>query len=341
MRAAFTRVALAVSFVLAMAVAQRAIADEFYKGKSITLVIGYAPGGGYDTNARLVARFLSKHVPGNPTIVPNNMPGSGGLTATLYLYAVAPKDGSVIGLVNRSYAIEPILYPDTAKYDPKRFNPIGSSSSEVSIGAVWHSAPVNTLTDLKSTEVAMGATSATDDTGRFPIILRKLVGARVKVVTGYPGGNNILKAMESGEVHGRVGWSWDSIKSRSRPWLQEKKVRLIVQMALEKAKDLPDVPNIMEFAKSDLDRRALELIFTPQAAAWPIIAPPDVPRDRVTLLRRAFDRMLADQELLAEARKIQIDINPVAGEAMDKLVERTTGFDRKVIDHAVFLTKAE
>ncbi|MFM1817132.1 MAG: hypothetical protein RLZ98_3827 [Pseudomonadota bacterium] len=333
------------TFALLMASAALAggaqAAEEFFKGKNINVIIGYSAGGTYDTTSRLLTRYMPKHIPGNPTMIPQNMPGSGSIKAILYLYNVAPKDGTAMGMISRGYSIDPIFYPDKAKYDPKKFNPIGSSSTEVSVGVVWHTKPFKTIQDTMDRTLVLGATGTTDDTGRFPMILKKLTGAKIKLVQGYPGGNNITQAMEAGEVDGRFGWSWGSVKSRSRQWLEQKKITILIQMALKKASDLPDVPNIMDFAKSDLDRKALELMFSPQAAAWPLIAPPGVPQDRLTALRRAFDKTMQDPTFVAEAKKLRIDVEPVTGEEMVKLVERTGNFDRKVIEHALHLTKFE
>lgn len=315
-----------------------ATAEEFFKGRKIDVLIGYSAGGTYDATARLLSRHMPKYIPGSPTMIPQNLPGSGSIKAILHLYSVAAKDGTALGMITRSYPIEPLFYPDRAKFDPRQFNPIGSSSKEVSVGVVWHTKPFTSLADLQSREIVLGATGSTDDTGRFPMILKNLTGAKIKIVQGYPGGNNVTQAMESGEVDGRFGWSWGSVKSRSKNWLDEKKIRILIQMALQKATDLPDVPLIFDLAKTEQDRQALELIFAPQEIAWPLIAPPGVPADRVTMLRRAFDKTLQDTQFLAEAAKLRIDVDPVTGEAMQKLVERITTFDRKVVDHALALS---
>lgn len=318
-----------------------AAADAYPKGKNITVTIGYSSGGTYDTTARLLSRHMPRHIPGAPNMVPTNMPGSGSIKAILHLYNVAPKDGTALGMISRSYPIEPVFAPEKAKYDPAKFNPIGSTSTEVSVGVVWHTTAFTHIDDLQKREIVLGATGMTDDTGRFPMMLRNLTGAKIKLVTGYPGGNNVTQAMEKGEVDGRFGWSWGSVKSRSRQWLQDKKIRVLVQMGLAKAKDLPNVPFIMDMAKTELDRKALELIFAPQAVAWPLVAPPGLPAARVATLRAAFDRTVADPAFVAEANKLRIDVEPVGGAEMQKIVERLSTFDRPVIDRALALTKAK
>lgn len=316
----------------------QAPSGDAFASKNITVLIGYAAGGTYDATARLLTRHMGRHIPGNPTMIPQNMPGSGGIKTILHLYTVAPRDGTMLGMLSRSYPIEPVFNPQTAKYDPTRFNPIGSTSTEVSVGVVWHTNKVKSLSDLQTQEITTGATGTTDDTGRFPTLLRNLTGSKIKIVTGYPGGNDVTAAMEKGEVDARFGWSWGSLKSRSRPWLDEKKINILVQMALEKAPDLPNTPIVMDFAKTDLDRQALELLFAPQAVAWPLVAPPDVPADRVTILRRAFDETMKDKAFVAEATRLRIDVEPVTGEAMQKIVQRIGTFERPVIDRALQLT---
>ena len=331
-------VTLCFGALVANATSARSDDADFYAGKTITVMIGYAAGGTYDATARLLARHMGRHIPGNPTFLPQNLPGSGGIKAILNLYSVAPRDGTALGMLARSYAIEPAFNPTLAKYDPARFLPIGSTSQEVSVGVVWNARGVKSLDDLQSQQITAGATGIIDDTGRFPTLIRKLTGAKIKVVTGYPGGNDVTMAMERGEVDARIGWSWGSLKSRSKPWLDEKKINVLIQMALHKAPDLPDVPSIMDFAKTDLDRKALELLFSPQISAWPLIAPPDVPKERIAVLRRAFDATMKDPVFLADADKILIEVDPVSGEAMQQVVLRIATFDRSVIDRAIELT---
>ena len=331
--------ALVLGLALAGSAAPQTAETSFFAGKTITILIGYAAGGTYDATARLVARHMPKHIPGHPNILPQNMPGSGGIKTVLNLYSVAPRDGTTLAMLSRSYPIEPVFNPQTAKYDPKRFIPIGSTSNEVSVAVVWHTSGVNSIDQLMTREITTGATGATDDTGRFPTLLRNLTGAKVRLVTGYPGGNNVTMAMEKGEVDARFGWSWGSLKSRSKSWLDEKKINIIVQMALEKAPDLPDVPLIMDFAKTDLDRKALELLFAPQVMAWPLVAPPEVPADRIAILRKAFDATMQDPEFLADAKRLNIDVEPVSGEVMQKLVARVGDFDRSVVERALDLTE--
>jgi tripartite-type tricarboxylate transporter receptor subunit TctC len=312
--------------------------ESFYKGKNITVLIGYAPGGLYDITARLLSRHMNRHIPGHPNMIPQNLPGSGSIKTILNLYNVAPKDGTSLGVVARSYPIDPIFNPISEKYDPTKFNPIGSTSSEVSVAVTWHTSPVKTFEDLFTHEISVGSTGQTDDTARFPLIAKRLTPAKIKIVTGYPGGNNVTMAMEKGEVDGRFGWSWGSIKVRSRDWLAEKKINIILQMAIKKAPDLPDTPFIMDYAKTELDKQALEMLFAPQAAAWPLIAPPDLPADRLAALRKAFNDTMTDPAFVKEAEKLHVEIDPMTGEEMDANIKRILAFPQATIDRAKALT---
>jgi tripartite-type tricarboxylate transporter receptor subunit TctC len=312
--------------------------ESFYKGKTVNVIIGYAPGGLYDITARLVSRYMGKHISGQPTFVPQNMASSSSIRAILHIYSVAPKDGTALGMVARTYPIDPLLTPGEQKYDALKINPIGSTSSEVSTAVTWHTSPVKTFDDLFTHEITVGSTGMTDDTGRFPLLAKNLTGAKIKIVTGYPGGNDVTNAMEKGEVEGRFGWSWGAIKSRSREWLDDKKINIILQMAIKKAPDLPNAPFIMDYAKTELDKQALELLFAPQAFAWPIIAPPDVPADRLAALRKGFDDTMKDSAFLADAKKLSIEIEPMSGVEMDALIKHILSFDHAAVERATALT---
>jgi tripartite-type tricarboxylate transporter receptor subunit TctC len=336
-------IAAAFLLVLALFLPPPAQADDavasFYQGKDVRLIVGYSPGGLYDITARLVARHLGDHIPGKPTIVVENMPGAGSITTILHLYTTAPRDGSVIGMVARSYPIDPLFNPASRKYDPLRLNPIGATSSEVSVAVTWYTTPIKTFADLLATKATFGATGMLDDTGRFALLAQNLTGAKIALVMGYPGGNDVTNAMEKGEVDGRFGWSWGSIKSRARPWLEGHKINIILQQGLKKAPDLPDTPFILDYAKSDEDRQALDLIFAPQSFAWPFIAPPDLPAERLAALRRAFDATMKDKDFLAEADKLNIEIDPMTGEDMAALITRILAYPPATVARADQLTK--
>ena len=306
----------------------------FYKGRTVTIQCGYSPGGTYDQIARMLAQHMPAHIPGRPLIIVKSMPGAGSLRALHYLYEVSPRDGSELAVVTRSYPVEPILNADKAKYSPTRFEPIGSTSPEIAVGVTWHTSRIKTLADFIALGATAGASGLTDDTGRYSLIVKNLTNANMKLVLGYPGGNEITLAVERGEIDARIGWSWGSIKSRSRAWLAEKKINIFVQLGMEKAADLPDVPFLLDHAKSETDRRALELLFAPLAAAWPLIAPPDVPKARVAALREAFMATMKDPAFLAAAATNAIDVEPLGGAAMARLNQRMVEMPAAAVERA-------
>jgi tripartite-type tricarboxylate transporter receptor subunit TctC len=342
-RSLLPRAGLFSALVLAISASplQTASADpieEFYRGKTISIIVGAAPGGTYDAIARLIARTMGSHVKGKPSMVVQNMIGAGSARAVTHLYNVAARDGTVLGMPSRSFATSPFFNPEL-KYDGRRFNAIGSTSPEVSVGVTWHTVPVARLEDAFTHEISVGATAVADDAGVMALLTRNLTGARLKLVTGYPGGNDITAAMEKGEVDARFGWSWGSLKSRAHDWLDQKKIHVILQMALEKAPDLPAVPFIMDYAKTESDRQALELLMGPQAFAWPLVAPPEVPEVRIAALRAAFDQTMRDPDFLSDAKKLAIEVNPMPGARMQSLMGRILSFDAPVIERARELVK--
>ena len=294
---------------------------DFYKGKSADLYIGYSAGGGYDVYARLVARHLGKHIPGNPTVVPRNMDGAGSLRLANFLYNVAPKDGLAIGAVSRGAAFDPLFGSPGAQFDAAKLNWIGSANNEVSVCAVWTaSSDVRTIDDMLRTPVLMGGSGGAADTDQFVHVINGVLGAKMKLIVGYPGGNEINLAMERGEVQGRCGWSWSSVISTHPEWLRAKKVQVLVQLSLTKHADLPDTPLIMDLARSEEDKSILGLVFARNVMGRPFVAPQNVPADRVAALRKAFIETMSDKELLAEAQKTALEVNPVPGEDIQKLV---------------------
>jgi tripartite-type tricarboxylate transporter receptor subunit TctC len=294
---------------------------EFYKGKNVDLYIGYSVGGGYDVYARMVARHMGKHIPGNPTIVPKNMEGAGSLRLVNWLYNVAPKDGAAFAIIGRGTAFNPILGIPGAQFEGPKFTWIGSANDEVSVCAVWHTSGVTKFDELMAKEIAVGGTGASDDTVQFPRVLNGVLGTKMKIVSGYPGGNDAVLAMERGEVHGRCGWSWSSVIATHKNWLDEKKINILLQLALEKHPDLPNVPLVTELAKTDEQRQILRLIFARQVMGRPFVAPPGIPQDRAEALRKAFMDTMKDKEFLAEAEKAGLEITPVPGEQIQKLVQ--------------------
>jgi tripartite-type tricarboxylate transporter receptor subunit TctC len=313
------RILAAVFFIVcALPVRAQGVA-EFYRGKQISFIVGASNGGGYDTQARLVARHLGKHVPGNPTVIVQNMPGAGSLAAANYIYNVAPKDGSVIALVMRGMLLIKNWNPVSVRFDLAHLNWIGSINSEVAITAAWHSAPHKTVKDLFEKELVVGGTTGVDPE-TTPRLFNSLLGTKFKIVNGYPGTTEIILAMERGEVQGIGDWSWSSMKTARPDWLRDKKITLLMQAALQKDIDLPDVPSALDFVKNDADRKVMELYLTQKTVARPVIAPPGIPAERLTALRAGFIALAQDNEFIADAQSARLEVAPISGEAVDKVI---------------------
>ena len=311
--------------VLAASIALTQTVADFYRGKAIDLYINSTVGGGYDLYARIIARHIGKHIAGNPTILPRNMEGAGGMRLANWLYNVGPKDGTVIGAVARAMAFEPLLGNKSTHYDATKFNYIGSANDEVTVCVAWHTSAVKTLEDAQTMQLVVGSSGAGDDTYQYPALLNHMFGAKFKIVAGYPGGNDINLAMERGEVQGRCSIPWSTVKSTRRFWIDENKISLLLQYSLGKHADLPSVPLVMDLAKTDEQRAILKLIFGRQVMGRPFAAPPGVPKDRVDALRKAFMETMADSEFLAEAEKAKLEITPVSGDKIESLVLEVYG----------------
>ena len=307
--------------------------EKFFKGKKVSMYISSGAGGTNDAYARIVARHLGGHMPGKPRVLPRNMPGAGGLRAAKFLYRVAPKDGSVMGVVQRSVAAQPILGIKAADYDARKFNWVGSTTSEVSAGIIWHTSPLKTLEDTMKTPLIIGSSGINTDTGAFPRVLNYFVGTKFNIVHGYKSGSDISLALERGEVVGRLGWSWSSIKSRAPELLRDKKIRVIVQMGLTKAPDL-DAPMALDFAKSAADRRAMEVIFAATTIGWPSLLPPGVPAGMVKAYRAAYDAAMKDKKFLKDTKRRRLPVNPVSGKEIHKILDRIYSFPAADIELA-------
>ena len=288
--------------------------------KPVELYIGYSVGGGYDIYARLIARHMGRHLPGNPVIVPKNMPGAGSLTLASWLYSAAPRDGTTFGTIGRGIAFDPLLGTEGAKFKATDFGWVGSANDEVSVCAAWGKTGITKFEDFYSRTIFVGGTGAGADTDLFPKALNAILGTKMKLVTGYPGGNDITLAMQRGEVEARCGWSWSSVKTNHSQWVKDGTIKLLVQLSLEKHADLPQVPLIMDMVKTPEQRAVLRLVFARQVMGRPFLAPPGLPPERLAALRRAFMATMKDPAFLAEAEKIQLEITPVSGEAVQKLV---------------------
>src|SRR5947208_1146811 len=269
---------IAVLALGATSLAQAQQPAEFYKGKNVDLMIGYSVGGGYDVYARLIARHMGKYIPGNPSVTPKNMEGAGSLRLANWIYNVGPKDGTMFGTINRGTGFDPLFGYKTAQFEGPKFNWIGSANDEVSVCVVWNGrTKITKFDDLLTNQLNVGGTGAAADTDQFPRMINGVLGTRMKIVTGYPGGNDVNLALERGEVDGRCGWSWSSVKSTRASWLTDKKITILMQLSLAKHPDLPNVPLITDLAKTDEQRQILRLIFARQVMGRPYLAPPGIP----------------------------------------------------------------
>jgi tripartite-type tricarboxylate transporter receptor subunit TctC len=307
--------------------------EDFYRGKTIQVLIGSSAGGAYDVYARMLARHMGKHIPGNPRLVPSNMEGAGSLTLANHLYNAAPKDGTVIGTINRGAPFEPLIgEANLAHFDPAQFTWIGSVANEVSICVAWERAGIDKFDQLFTRELTVGGTGSGADTNQFPKVMNGVLGTKMRIVSGYPGGNNIDLAMERGEVDGRCGWSWSSVVSTHKAWLESGSIKVLVQLALEKHPDLPEVPLILDYAKTDEERAMLRLIFSRAALGCPFLAPPGLPAVRAAILRKAFDDTMKDPEFLAEAAQALLEVAPVSGEELQRLIAEIYRTPKDVVE---------
>jgi tripartite-type tricarboxylate transporter receptor subunit TctC len=306
-------------------------AADFYRGKQISILVGFTTGGTYDATARLWSRYLGKHLAGNPTVIVRNMPGSGSLVAVNHLYNTAPKDGTTLAVVGGGTILEPLLGNAQAKYDPRRLNWIGGRSRDDFVCAVGKSIPVNTIQDVMKRQTVVGATGPGSRTLTYPKALNELIGTKFKIVTGYPGGNEITLALERGEVEGYCGWAVGSIRNRAPQWLTDGTIKVLTQFTLGKP-DLPNVPVASELPKTQAGRQAIELLSADSVLAWPLVAPPDLPAERVSELRTAFAATMKDPALIAEAAKLHLELGAVSGSEMQEVVKRVYTAPKAVVD---------
>jgi tripartite-type tricarboxylate transporter receptor subunit TctC len=315
--------ALGLSIGLAPAHAQTAAQDDvaaFYRGKQVRLVVGTAPGGAYDLFARIVARHMAAHIPGQPTLVVQNLPAAGGLVMTNQLYAVGPKDGTVIGVPINGIPTLPLIQPAGVQFDANKLIWIGSTNREPYVAFVWHSAPVQRLDELKTKELVVGSTTPGTTMSDFPLVVNDVLGLKFRVVRGYEGTPQINQAIERGEVQGQGGIGWAAVKAQVPHWIAEKKIRVIAQYGLKRHAELPDVPSMLELATREPDRQALALLVARTEYGRPYFLPPDVPRERVQALRRAFDATMKTEAFVADVAKLKTDVDPMTGEEVQALV---------------------
>ena len=323
---------VALWLAVAPVAAQTQSPEEHYRGKTVSMVIGYSVGGGYDIYARLLARYMGKHIPGAPTVVAQNMPGAGSQKSVEYLLSVAPRDGLTFGTFSRSMPMAPLL--EGARFDATRLEWVGSMASDTTTCVAWHTSPVKTFADLKTRPFTVGALGKGSDPEIYARVVKNLLGYPLKIVSGYPGTNDAALAMERGEVEGICGYSWSTVRSSRKQWLQDKKVVVLSQGALVPHPELKGVPMMLDAAGSERKRQALTLVLAAQAMARPFALPPGVPKDRVESMRKAFMAAMKDPDLVKEANASNLELDPMPGADMAVLMAKVYATPADIVKEA-------
>jgi tripartite-type tricarboxylate transporter receptor subunit TctC len=334
MRRTPLRIALPLFVATVAGTARAKIADDvtpFYHGRQLRILVGSAVGGGYDLFARAVARHIVSHIPGNPTVIVQNLPAGGGIAMTNQLYAAGPMDGTVIGAPINGLPTIPLLQPGAAQFDATRLNWIGSTNREPFVAFVWHTVPMQNILDLRTHELVVGATTPSTTLFDYPIVTNEILGTRFKVVRGYQGTPQINLAIERGELQGVGGIGWASVKTQTPHWISEKKIRVLAQFGIRRHPELADIPNMLELAEREPDRQALTLMFARQEYGRPYFLPPGVPGERVHALRRAFDATMKDPAFLADASRLGLDVDPMTGEEVQALVAQLSSLPPAIV----------
>jgi tripartite-type tricarboxylate transporter receptor subunit TctC len=329
----------ALALVVVAGLACAAGVEDFYKGRNVTLVIGYSVGGGYDAYARLLGRYFGKHIPGNPAIIPEQMTGAGSLRSANFIYSVAAKDGSVFGTFSRSMGISPLI--DKAEFDSRKFTWLGSVTDDNTICVTWNTSPIKSWDDFLTKPSKFGGEGAGSDPDIWTLLYKNVFGAKARLVSGYPGTNDTVLAMERGEIDGLCGISWSTIKSRHPEWLTSHSVNIIVQAALKKEPEIASVPLATELTKTPEQTQIIKLLLVSQAMARPFAAPPDIPADRKVALIAAFDATMKDADFLAEAQKLSFDVRPVSATAIDAMLAEVYQTPKDVIARATKAISSE
>lgn len=342
-RASMTAVLIAVCAIATLSAGNRAAAEtveEFYRGKQIKLLLSAAPGGGADLYARILVNHLGRHIPGNPTFLIISQPGAGGLVAAGMLEKTAPKDGSMIGFLQRNNLLEPILSEREGGFDPRRVAWVGSLNRDTFVIFSWHSSGISSMKDVLSRELILGATGVGNENVTFPLMLNELAGAKFKLTRGYKGSDELALAIERGEIQGRA-MGWSSFKGEHTPWINEKKVNVLVQIAMQRHSDLKDVPLALDFVKSADDRRLYELLLAPLDAGRPFAVPIETPADRIAAIRAAFVGVTKDAAFIADVAKRGSSVELLRGEEMQALVNRLYQVPKELISRGRALTQSK
>jgi tripartite-type tricarboxylate transporter receptor subunit TctC len=323
--------------------ARSADVSDFYAGRTIQLIIGYAPGGGYDDYARMLGRHIARHIPGNPTVVVQNMPGAGSLRAANYLYNIAPKDGTVFGGFARGIFLDPLLgRTDAMRYTAAKFGWLGSISTDVGVCAFRSDADITSWADMQTKHYKIGATGVGADSDVFPNLLRKMFNLPMQLVSGYQSAAETVLAIQRKEVDGRCGWSWSTLSSRNRDLLLSKQIRVVLQLTDRKLQELAEVPSVLDVAGTPDQQAILKLIIARQTMARPYVTPPGIPPERLTALRNAFESTMNDPEFLADAKRQNLDVRPLTGAEADALIKQVYATSPDIVKLAAeFMKEAQ
>lgn len=314
--------------------------ETSFAGKRVHMLVGSAPGGGYDTFTRTIAGHIGKHLPGNPSVIVENMPGAGSLVATNHLYNVAPKDGTVVAGINPQIATLPLVKPEGVRYDPAKLVWLGSALRDTNVGLVWHSMKATSLDDAMKEEWIVGGSGGATTT--FPTFLNATLGTKFKLIAGYKGAREALLAMERNETNANIGITWPSLKATQPGWIQDNRIRVVVQFGMKPIPELASVPVISKYAKSEDQLAAMNLVFARQEFGRPYAGPPGLSPQMTAIWRAAFDATMADPEFRAEAAKRKLDIDPLDGKSIETLVQTLHKTSPAVIDKVKeFLADAE
>jgi tripartite-type tricarboxylate transporter receptor subunit TctC len=313
---------------------------DFYRGKNLRIFVGYGPGTGYDVYARLLGRHITRHIPGNPGVVIQNMPGAASLTMTNYLYNVAPRDGSAIGTPARWNLTEPLYGSPNARYDAKKFAMIGSMNREVATCFSWHTTGIGSIETAMKRDVLVGSTGATGTSYQFPTLLNALIGTKFKVISGYSDSGAIGLAMERGELEGYCSFTWGSIKSARPQWIEKKLINIVLQLTLRKHPELAHVPLVTTYAKDEAARQAFALAFADQEIARPVVAPPGVPADRAAALRKAFAATMKDKAFIEDAARMNIDIDVADAKETEAVLTQIYATPAAIVERVKTIVRA-
>ena len=337
-KSAVTVIAVCAGLCLHAGVVHAQSAESFYSKKQVRMIIGQPVGGGYDAYARILASVMGKYIPGHPTVIPQNMDGASSLNATNYIYNTAPKDGTAFGMGQRAVLLMPILSMEGARFEAEKLNYIGSMDKDIGVCISWRESGFSSIDDMKQREIMMSTSGKGAELTTFYSVLPKVIGVKIKVISGYRGGASQELALERGEVQGRCGISYGSLVANRKEWIENNKINILLQLGLAKQPALPDVPLLMDLVSDEKDKKALEVMFTPLEMGRPFFGPPGIPADRLAALRSAFDQSMKDPDLKERAAKQELGLDWISGQQMQTLVDNLYAMPPAIIERVKELT---